>query len=107
MSPWSFLVIFHVVYYSGNHNKSQEVNFEVVHRKILLDNSFYLKYNIRIWKNTLEISMLDLFTASVIFGICMFGCALTAFHLGRREGIENTVQYLIDEGVLEVSDGDG
>jgi len=51
--------------------------------------------------------MLDLFTASVIFGICMFGCALTAFHLGRREGIENTVQYLIDQGVLEVSDGDG
>jgi len=29
---------------------------------------------------------------------------LTSFHLGRQEGIENTVQYLIDQGVLEVDD---
>jgi hypothetical protein len=29
---------------------------------------------------------------------------MTAFFLGRQEGIENTVQYLIDEGVLNIDD---
>lgn len=48
--------------------------------------------------------MLDMTTAIIVFSICMFGCALTAFHLGRREGIESTVQYLVDVGVLEVDD---
>ena len=46
--------------------------------------------------------MIDTAFAYIIFGVCLFGCASTAFHLGRREGIENTVQYLIDTGVLEV-----
>ena len=48
--------------------------------------------------------MLDFTTALVVFGVCMAGVAGTAFHLGRREGIEGTVQYLIDQGVLEVDD---
>ena len=48
--------------------------------------------------------MIDTTVAYIIFGICMFGAAGTAFNLGRREGIENTVQYLIDTGVLEVDD---
>lgn len=48
--------------------------------------------------------MIELFTASTIFAVCMIGCGMTSFHLGRQEGIENTVQYLIDEGVLEVDD---
>ncbi len=48
--------------------------------------------------------MLDYTTALIVFGICLSGCGLTAFHLGRREGIEGTVQYLIDQGVLEVDD---
>lgn len=51
--------------------------------------------------------MLDLNTALIIFTICLAGCGQTAFHLGRREGIENTVQYLIDTGVLEVDDEEG
>lgn len=46
--------------------------------------------------------MIDYYTSLIVFGVCMFGAASTAFHLGRREGIENTVQYLIDTGVLEV-----
>jgi len=50
--------------------------------------------------------MLDLTTALIVFTVCMFGCSLTAFHLGRREGIENAVQYLIDTGVLEVDPED-
>jgi hypothetical protein len=32
----------------------------------------------------------------------MCGCAGTAYHLGRKMGIEMTVQYFIDEGVLEI-----
>ena len=48
--------------------------------------------------------MLDFTTALIVFGLCMAGAAGTAFHLGRREGIEGTVQYLIDTGVLEVDD---
>tara|TARA_Y100000385_G_scaffold247412_1_gene267461 strand:- start:793 stop:948 length:156 start_codon:yes stop_codon:yes gene_type:complete len=48
--------------------------------------------------------MLDYTTALIVFGFCMVGAAGTAFHLGRREGIEGTVQYLIDQGVLEVDE---
>ena len=43
-------------------------------------------------------------TAYLIFAFCMVGCAGHAFFLGRRTGIEATVQYLIDQGVLEVDD---
>ncbi len=51
--------------------------------------------------------MLDYTTAAIVFAICLWGGSQTAFHLGRREGIENTVQYLIDTGVLEVDDDEG
>lgn len=63
-----------------------------------------MKYNIHIWKYIKEKRMVDITVAYVVFGFCMLGAALTAFHLGRREGIEGTVQYLIDAGVLEVDD---
>ena len=48
--------------------------------------------------------MIELFTATFIFAFCMFGCSMTAFFLGRQECIENTVQYLIDQGVLNIDD---
>ena len=48
--------------------------------------------------------MIELPVGITVFAICMAGCALTSFHLGRREGIESTVQYLIDQGVLELDD---
>lgn len=48
--------------------------------------------------------MLDYTTALIVFAICLGGCAQTAFYIGRRDGIEGTVQYLIDQGVLEVDD---
>jgi hypothetical protein len=41
-----------------------------------------------------------------IFAVCMFGCAQTAFHLGRRDGIEATVDHFINLGVLEVEEED-
>jgi len=43
-------------------------------------------------------------TMYLIFAFCMIGCAGHSFYLGRRTGIEATVQYLIDQGVLEVDD---
>ena len=43
-------------------------------------------------------------TVYLIFAFCMLGCAGQAYFLGRRVGIEATVQYLIDQGVLEVDD---
>jgi hypothetical protein len=51
--------------------------------------------------------MLDYTTALIVFALCMSGAASTSFHLGRRDGIEGTVQYLIDTGVLEVDDEEG
>ncbi len=51
--------------------------------------------------------MLDITTAAMVFAICLWGGSQTDFHRGRREGIENTVQYLIDTGVLEVDDEEG
>ena len=40
----------------------------------------------------------------IILGFCMFGCAGHAFYLGRRTGIEATVEYLINKGVLELEE---
>ena len=40
----------------------------------------------------------------LIFGICMYGCAQTAFFIGRRDGIESTVNYLVDAGELDVEE---
>jgi hypothetical protein len=52
--------------------------------------------------------MIELAPAALIFGICMLGSSWTAFHLGRRDGIECTVQYLIDQGIIEEDlDGEG
>ena len=48
--------------------------------------------------------MLDYTTALIVFGLCLSGAGLTAFHLGRRAGIEGTKLYLIDTGVLEVDE---
>lgn len=43
-------------------------------------------------------------TVYLIFAFCMIGCAGQAYYLGRRVGIQATVDYLVDQGVLEVDD---
>ena len=48
--------------------------------------------------------MIEIFTATFIFAFCMFGCSMTSFFLGRQEGIESTVQYLIDLGVIDIDE---
>jgi hypothetical protein len=40
----------------------------------------------------------------VVLAVCMLGCATHSFYLGRRTGIEATVTYLIEQGVLELDE---
>jgi len=37
-----------------------------------------------------------------IFIFCLIGCAAQSYHLGRQEGIETTIEHLVDQGMLEV-----
>jgi hypothetical protein len=37
-----------------------------------------------------------------IFIFCLIGCGLHSYHLGRQEGIETTIEHLVDQGMLEV-----
>lgn len=39
-----------------------------------------------------------------IFMFCMIGCGVQCWHLGKSTGVEATVQYMIDTGVLEVEE---
>ena len=41
-------------------------------------------------------------TEFIIFAICMTGSAWTAFYLGRNEGVEDCINYLVDEGGIEL-----
>ena len=40
----------------------------------------------------------------VIFTFCLIGCGLHTFHLGKQVGIENTVEYLHEKGIVELED---
>jgi len=42
--------------------------------------------------------------AIVVFIFCLIGCGIHSWRLGRRDGINGTVEYLIDKGILEVDD---
>lgn len=39
-----------------------------------------------------------------IFIFCMVGAGISSWNLGRRDGIEATVEFLIDKGILEVEE---
>ena len=38
-----------------------------------------------------------------IFIFCLIGCGMTSHHLGKQEGIHQTIEHLVDEGLLEVN----
>lgn len=40
----------------------------------------------------------------IIFLICLIGAGLGAYTLGKKEGIQGTVDYLVEEGLLEVDE---
>mgnify|MGYP003115707343 CR=1 FL=1 len=37
----------------------------------------------------------------LIFMFCLLGCGVQAFVLGKQVGVENTIQYLHDKGIVE------
>jgi len=37
----------------------------------------------------------------LIFMFCLAGCGIQAFFLGKQFGVENTIQYLHDKGIVE------
>jgi hypothetical protein len=36
-----------------------------------------------------------------IFVFCLIGCGVHSYHIGKNHGIESTVEYLVDQGVLQ------
>jgi hypothetical protein len=39
-----------------------------------------------------------------IFAFCLIGCGLTCHALGKQEGIETTIEHLVDNGLLELDE---
>ena len=39
-----------------------------------------------------------------IFLFCMIGCGLTCHALGKQEGIESTIEHLVERGLIELDD---
>tara|TARA_R110002073_G_scaffold5739_3_gene35328 strand:+ start:1614 stop:1760 length:147 start_codon:yes stop_codon:yes gene_type:complete len=35
---------------------------------------------------------------------CMIGCGMTCYALGKQEGVERTIEHLVDHGMLELED---
>jgi len=38
----------------------------------------------------------------ILFSV--WGCGMTCWHLGRRVGIEDAVQHMMDEGMIDVQE---
>ena len=39
-----------------------------------------------------------------VFIFCLIGCGLTSYALGKQEGIETTIEHLVDRGMLELEE---
>ena len=74
--------------------------------KIFLDISCDLEYNIYILNiiNSKESNLETTLTAFVVFALCLVGCGMQCWYLGRRVGIQHAVDYLVDSGHLDVED---
>ena len=35
---------------------------------------------------------------------CMVGCGLTCHALGKQEGIESTIEHLVDQGMIQLDE---
>ena len=40
----------------------------------------------------------------VVLMVCVSGCGMTCYHLGKQEGIETTIEHLMDKGMIEVDE---
>ena len=43
-------------------------------------------------------------TAFTLFALCLIGCGTHCWYLGRRVGIQYAVDYLVEQGHLDVDD---
>jgi len=39
-----------------------------------------------------------------VFAFCVIGCGMTCHALGKQEGIEATIEHLVDEGLLHLDE---
>ena len=60
----------------------------------------YILGNLYPKETNLELSL----TAFTLFAICMMGCGINCWYLGRKVGIQYAVDYLVDNGHLDVDD---
>lgn len=35
---------------------------------------------------------------------CMIGCGMTCYNLGKQEGIESTIEHLVDQGMIQIEE---
>jgi hypothetical protein len=42
-----------------------------------------------------------------VFVFCLLGCGVHCWSLGRQEGVQGTIKYLVDNGLLEVEPEEG
>ena len=71
-------------------------------RKIVLDCILILAYNSHS-KMEIPIQERRNFMMEIsIFIFCLIGCGMTSYNLGKQEGIETTIEHLVDQGMLEV-----
>ena len=42
--------------------------------------------------------------AFVVFSLCLIGCGAHCWYVGRRVGIQHAVDYLVDNGHLDVDE---
>ena len=42
--------------------------------------------------------------AFIVFAICLAGCGMHAYYVGRRVGIESAVDYMAENGHIDLED---
>mgnify|MGYP001246193094 FL=1 len=77
------------------YNSPYDKNLLGIYNKVL-DRCSKLAYNI--FSNG-ETTMME----AAIFLFCLLGCGLTCHELGKQEGIETTIETLIDKGLLQTA----
>jgi hypothetical protein len=77
------------------YNSLYAKNLLGIYNKVL-DITSKLAYNIN---SNGELTMIE----TAIFLFCLLGCGLTCHELGKQEGIETTIETLIDKGLLQTA----
>ena len=42
--------------------------------------------------------------AFIVFALCLAGCGMHSYRVGRRVGIESAIDYMVDNGDIELED---